>query len=126
MSMNKAEPVVIAESNFLTARLIAATLQGTGHTTAVGRFGDEILKLIDRHHPTVLVLNMNLARPSGLELLRMLQHRPVKLRILAAVSPGQPELRAAAASLGVSDFFEIPFSPEDLATRVARLSEQRV
>lgn len=115
-------PVVVAESNFLTARLIAATLQGTGQTTAVGRFGDEVLRLIERHKATVLVLNMNLARPSGLEFLRMLQQRDIKLRILAAVAAGQPELRAAATSLGVSDFFEIPFNPEDLAARVAALT----
>ena len=121
--MNKAgRPIVVAESNFLTARLISATLQGTGHATAVGRFGDEVLRLIDRHHPAVLVLNMNLARPSGLEFLRMLQQRNIRMNILAAVAPGQPELRAAAASLGVADFFEIPFSPEDLASRVETLN----
>ena len=119
---NAARPVVIAESNFLTARLIAATLQATGHTTVIGRFGDEVLRLIQRHDPTVMVLNMTLARPSGLEFLRMLQQRQVRLQILAAVAAGQPELRAAASSLGVQDFFELPFSPEDLAARVSRMS----
>ncbi len=115
-------PVVVAESNFLTARLFAATLQRSGHAVVIGRFGDEVIRLIERHQSRVVVLNMNLGRPSGLELLRMFQQRNLKIQVLAAIGLGQSELRAAASSLGVHSFFEIPFSPEQLASRVNELA----
>lgn len=121
MAAAKKRPVIIAESNFLTARLLSATLQGAGYPTAIARFGDEVFTLIDKHKAELLVLDMNLARPSGLELLRTLQQKGITLKILAGLSAGQSELRAAAAPLGVADFFEIPFAPEEFAGRVAAL-----
>lgn len=121
MKPTKKVPVIIAESNFLTARLLSATLQGAGYPTAVARFGDEVLSLVEKHHADLLVIDMNLARPSGLELLRSLQQKGITLTILAGLTPGQSELRAAAAPLGVSEFFELPFLPQELAGRVAAL-----
>lgn len=117
----KPKPIVVAESNFLTGRLILSALQSAGHSAVVARSGDEVLRLIDQHQPEVLVLNMNLARPSGLELLRTLQQRQVKVKILAATAVGQAELKASAGTLGVSGFFEFPFSPTELSERVGQL-----
>jgi len=119
--MSSQTPVVVAESNFLTARLFAATLQGSGRPVVIGRFGDEVIRLIERHQARVVVLSMNLARPSGLELLRMMQQRGLNIRVLAAIGLGQSELKAAAGALGVGSFFELPFSPESLVARVAEL-----
>jgi len=114
-------PVLIAESNFVTARLLLASLQAAGHVAVVARSGDEVLKLIDKHKPDLLVLNMNLGRPSGLELLRTLHQRDSMLKVLAATGAGQAEMKASASSLGVHDFFEFPFSPPDLARRVTEM-----
>ncbi|HET7712840.1 MAG TPA: response regulator [Thermoanaerobaculia bacterium] len=117
------KPVVIAESNYLTGRLMVASLQAGGHPAVVGRDGDAIMKLLEMYDPDVLVINMNLGRPSGLELLRTLQQRQAKLKILAAMVPGQAELKAAAGALGVAGFFEVPFSPQDLTQRIEKLIE---
>jgi DNA-binding response OmpR family regulator len=110
--------IIIAESDFLTACLFAASLEGARHTVAIGRDGDQVIKLLELHGATTLVLNMNLSRPSGLEFLRSLRQRRPDVRILAITAPGQWELRAAVRSLGISEFFEIPFSPEDFVGRV--------
>lgn len=122
-SKKSAKPVVIAESNFLTGRLMVASLQAGGHPAVVARDGDAVLKLLEMYDPDILVINMNLGRPSGIELLRTLQLRQAKLKILAAIVPGQAELKAAAGSLGVAGFFEFPFSPQDLNQRIERLIE---
>lgn len=123
--MNSSPTVVVAESNFLTARLFAATLQGGGLSVAIGRFGDEVIRLIERHQARVLLLNLNLARPSGLELLRTIRQKGLKVRILAVVGLGQSELKASASALGVQSFFEIPFVPEQLLARVSELGGER-
>ena len=121
MTRPKSRPVVIGESNFLTGRLLLSTLQAAGLPGVVGRDGDGVLRLLQMHNPALLVLNMNLSRPSGLELLRVLQHKHAKVKILAVTAPGQAELKATAGSLGVAAFFEFPFSPEELTLQVEQL-----
>lgn len=121
MTRPKPRRVVIGESNFLTGRLLLATLQAAGLPGVVGRDGDGILRLLQMHNPALLVLNMNLSRPSGLELLRVLRQKHAKVRILAVTAPGQAELKAAASSLGVAAFFEFPFAPDELTRQIESL-----
>lgn len=111
-------PVVVAEDNFLTARLIAACLQQAGQTVVLARNGDEVIHLIQKYNPSLVLLNLNLIRPSGVELLRFLRPRRSGLKVLAMTAPGQAELKSAAASLGVGGFFETPFFPQELASTV--------
>lgn len=121
MPVAKRTPIVVAESNFLTGRLLVASLQAGGRPAVVGRDGDAVLRLLDAHSPELLILNMNLARPNGIELLRTIRQSKKNVRVLAATAPGQAELRAAAGALGVVDFMEFPFAPAELSEHVARL-----
>jgi DNA-binding NtrC family response regulator len=117
--------VVVGESNFVTARLLVAALQNGGYTAVAGTTGEHVVALIEKHAASVLVLNLNLLQPSGLELLRILRNRPARLRILAAMSAGQADMRPIATSLGVGGFFELPFAPAALTEQLHNLVEQR-
>lgn len=111
-------PIVIAEDNFVTARLLASSLQAEGCTTVIARDGDEAVALINKHNPDLLLLNLNLSRPSGVELLRTLQLHRSRLRVIAVTTPGQADMKSVASSLGVSAFFEVPFHPAELLQQV--------
>ncbi len=117
------KPVIVAESNLLTGRLIAATLEHGGHQAILAKDGDDVLKLLQTQSPDVLLLNLNMTRPSGVELLRVLHQRNARLKILACTAPGQADLKTAASSLGVSGFFEAPFDPQELNQQVLALLE---
>lgn len=122
MSVKKsAKPIIVAESDFLTGRLLIASLQAAGHAAIVARDGDDVLKLLATYEPDVLLLNMNLSRPGGVEVLRTLQLRDPRLKILASTAAGQSELKASAKSLGVHGFFEMPFKPAEIASQVEQL-----
>lgn len=116
--------IVVGESNFVTSRLLVASLQAAGYVAVAGRTGEDVVALIDKHGSDVLILNLNLMQPSGIELLRTLQNRPVKLKILAATNSGQADMRPVATSLGVVDFFEMPFAPSALTAQLHRILEQ--
>ena len=73
--------------------------------------------------PSVVVVNMNLNRPNGLELLRALYHTNKGLKILSITSPGQSEMKAAANAMGVDGFLELPFAPAEFAQRVKQILE---
>jgi len=113
--------IVVGESNFVTARLLVASLQAGGWTAVAGTTGEDVVALIDKHASNVLVLNLNLMQPGGIALLRILQSR--RLKIIGVTNSGQADMRPLAASLGVSSFFELPFVPSDFTTQMRNLVE---
>lgn len=110
--------ILIAEENFLTARLLSATLAGAGLQCLHARNGDEAIDLALEHRPALLLLNLNFARPNGVELIRSLRTLGVATPILGMTLPGQADLRSAASALGVRSFLESPFDPSEVPTRV--------
>lgn len=114
--------VVVAEDNFLTAHLIVAALEKAGYRAFAGRDGDEVWGLVAEHRPRVLIVNLNLSRPSGMELLRSLNKEHRNLRAIAFLAPAQADLRPQAAAFGAEAFFEPPFDPAALIAEVARLA----
>lgn len=113
--------IIVGESSFVTARLLIASLQAGGWSAVAGTTGEDVVSLLEKHATDVLVLNLNLMQPSGIELLRILQSR--RLKILVATSAGHADLRAVATSLGVSGFVEFPFVPSDFTTQLRELLE---
>lgn len=110
--------VLIAEENFLTARLLSATLTGAGLRCLHARNGEEAVGLALEHRPALLLLNLNFARPNGVELIRSLRTMGVSTPILGMTLSGQADLRSAAGALGVRSFLESPFDPAEVATRI--------
>lgn len=113
--------VVVAEDNFLTSHLIVATLENAGYNAEAGRDGDVVFRLVEKLAPRVLVINLNLSRPSGFELLRSLRPHESGMRVIAFLAPGQADLKPQAVALGADCFFESPFEPDALVREVARL-----
>lgn len=115
--------VVVAEDNFLTAQLIVAALAAVGVRGQAGRFGDQVLALVDEHRPKVVIVNLNFSRPSGLELLRVLRVPDRGARAIALINPGQADMKPQAQAYGATVFFENPFDPAELAGRTLDLLE---
>lgn len=119
--MESQRPIIVAESDFLTGALLIASLESAGRRALIARDGETVLQLIGAHEPELLVLSMNLSRPGGVQMLRTLQQKGVRVNILATTRAGQANLRATARTLGVSAFLELPFSPDELNQRVERM-----
>ncbi len=117
-NMGTSPRVVVAEDNFLTSHLIIAALDAVGVPAKGGRFGDQVIALVDELRPTVIVLNLNFSRPSGLELLRMLRVEERGIKPIVLINPGQADLRPQAQGYGAEVFFENPFDPAALAGQV--------
>ena len=114
-------PILVAESDFLTGTLLVAALEAAGHRALIARDGDALTDLLQSADPALLILSMNFARPAGVRMLRTVRQKSVRVPILATTRIGQAKLRAAARTLGVSEFVELPFSPDDLRQVVQRL-----
>lgn len=120
--------VLVIEDDFLKARLLVASLQthlGSRHIF-VARDGDQAFSIIREHHPDVILLNMNLSRPSGVEFLRLLKtsRNGHPYNIVAMTHRGQGDLRNAASTFGATHFVESPYSPADLSASIARAAKE--
>lgn len=118
MCPSSGSPIVVAESDFLTGTLLVAAIEAAGRRALMARDGEGLLELTERQEPDLLVLNMNLARPGGVQMVRSLRQKGVNVPILAVTRTGQENLRAAARALGVTAFLELPFSPHELYLQI--------
>jgi DNA-binding response OmpR family regulator len=89
-----------------------------GHDVVSATDGEEALEVFSESEPDLVVLDLMLPKISGLEVCRrMREDRRVPLIMLTARS--EEEERIEGLSLGADDYVVKPFSPRELAARVA-------
>ena len=98
--------------------VVGLYLRRDGHAVVEAADGEEALELYGRTSPDLVVLDLMLPKLSGLEVCRRLgAERRVPLIMLTA--RGEEEDRIVGLSLGADDYVTKPFSPRELAARVA-------
>jgi len=89
-----------------------------GHDVVSARDGEEALEVFRDVEPDLVVLDLMLPSLGGLEVCRRMREvRRVPLIMLTAL--GEEEERIVGLSLGADDYVVKPFSPRELAARVA-------
>ena len=98
--------------------VVGLYLRRDGHTVVAAADGDEALRLNQIHQPDLVVLDLMLPKINGLEVCRRIQaERRVPLIMLTA--KGEEEDRIIGLGVGADDYVTKPFSPRELAARVA-------
>jgi CheY-like chemotaxis protein/phosphoribosyl 1,2-cyclic phosphodiesterase len=95
-------------------------LSQDGHVVVEASGGREALALIDAHPPDLLVLDLLMPAPGGLEVLRILRSRPATaaLPVVVLTALDDEATTRAGFDLGASDYLTKPFSIPQLAARV--------
>ncbi len=100
--------------------VVGLYLRREGHTVVPAAGGDEALELYQRHRPDLVVLDLTLPKLDGLEVCRRIRsERHVPLIVLT--TKDKEEDRVLGLSMGADDYVVKPFSPRELAARVAVL-----
>lgn len=115
--------VVIAEDDNVTALLTTEVLRRAGFTVVRANDGEAALEEVERHRPRVMILDINMPRRDGLEVLRIVRRNLERaaLRILVLSSHAQADVAERARRDGADDYLIKPFAPNDLVERVRRL-----
>jgi two-component system response regulator ResD len=98
--------------------VVGLYLRRDGHEVVSAADGEEALSVFGESEPDLVVLDLMLPKLSGLEVCRRMRaDRRVPLIMLTA--RGEEEERVVGLSLGADDYVVKPFSPRELAARVA-------
>ena len=110
--------VLIVDDEPNIREVVGLYLRRDGHEVVSAADGEEALSLFGSAVPDLVVLDLMLPKVGGLEVCRRMRaERRVPLIMLTA--RGEEEERIVGLSLGADDYVVKPFSPRELAARVA-------
>jgi CheY-like chemotaxis protein/phosphoribosyl 1,2-cyclic phosphodiesterase len=102
-------------------RLLAkSVLEQSGHTVSQASGGDEALALIRKQRPDLVVLDLMMPPPDGLEVLWILRSKPetASLPVVILTASGDEGIARLSFDLGATDLLNKPFTPPQLDARV--------
>ena len=113
---------LVAVDDVVVLALLTAALQAAGWTVAVARDGIEALRTLDNQSFQLLILELNLPRRTGWEVLqgvgRLTRPRP---KVLVTTVQQGPRLESQVRACGADDFVARPFALDQLRARLERL-----
>ncbi len=119
--------ILVADDDPDILELVKLRLELSGHPTLGARDGAEALELIQLHLPALCILDVQMPRMSGFEVLHRMRAddatRGIPVILLTASVQDQDVIMGLES--GADDYLRKPFTPIDLQTRVAALINGR-
>jgi DNA-binding response OmpR family regulator len=118
MTSDQAGRVLVVDDDETVRDVVRRYLEVAGFTVDMAGDGAEGLAKFGAHEPDLVVLDVMMPGINGLEVCKRLrQVSQVPIVMLTAL--GEEENRIAGLQLGADDYVTKPFSPKELALRVA-------
>lgn len=112
--------VVVVEDEKDIRELVRYHLEREGYRVIEADRGDDVLALVGRQQPDLLILDLMLPGLSGLEICRALRNdaATADLPIVILTAKAAEADRIAGLEIGADDYVTKPFSPRELIARV--------
>lgn len=128
------ETILVVDDSLEIARVLDEyMLTPQGYKVLYAPNGQKGLTQAVTHHPDLILLDMNMPRMSGMEMLEALRQTDCKAPVIFMTMHGSERVAVDAFRLGVSNYLIKPFGPEEVleainealrATRLAREKEE--
>jgi DNA-binding response OmpR family regulator len=113
--------VLVVDDDPTLRGLVAYALRQEGFLVLEAGDGPAALKAIDDEAPELLVLDVNLPRMSGFEVVKRMRSDEVEIPVLLLTARSDEEDQIRGLELGADDYLTKPFSPRTLIARVHAL-----
>ncbi|MCX6598753.1 MAG: response regulator [Acidobacteria bacterium] len=111
---------LVADDDWVSREVVCAILERQGYECIRAKSGHETRALLYRHHPGLMILDLNMPLGGGLDVLSTLKQappqKPVKTMILTGSS--DTEDIQLAASLGATNYMTKPLVTAEFITRI--------
>lgn len=117
--MNGRKTILLVEDDDSVRQLVRMTLELHDFHVVEASGGAEGLRMLKRHRPDAVVLDLMMPGMGGERVLTQLRAEPATRRTPVVVVSGKPEVGLEVVGLvGQENFIVKPFDPEALAERV--------
>jgi two-component system NtrC family sensor kinase len=115
------ERVLVIEDNPETQRLLAElVLEPNGYRSLAAMDGETGLRMALEEKPDIIVLNMQLPKMNGIEVMQELRNQNIDTPIIFTSIRESVELAVQAFRLGARDYIIKPFSPLEMQEAIRR------
>jgi len=119
--------ILLVEDEDSLRRVMSDLLQREGYRVVEAADGVAALEQVDRHAPDVVLLDLNLPRLDGYEVLSQLRSRPATaaLPVIVLTAKGDEDNEVRVLRQGADDFLTKPFRPRALSARLDAVLHRR-
>ena len=119
--------IMIAEDDEAILELLVTRMRIAGYHTSQERDGLAALESIRRTPPSACILDVNMPKLDGLQVLKRMRADPLTAHVpvLVLTARRAPDDIKTAIRLGATDYLTKPFNDEQLLARVSRLLRRR-
>ncbi|HET9673078.1 MAG TPA: response regulator [Actinomycetota bacterium] len=116
MTAHESPSVLVVDDEPQVAWVLRFSLEHEGFHTYTASNGLEALEEVEKHRPSVMILDLMMPEMDGWTVLQRMQRLPVaeRPRVIIVSALNGPEEKAKATSLGVDAFVPKPFDVEEL------------
>jgi DNA-binding response OmpR family regulator len=114
------DEILIVDDDRDVAQTIGITLKRRGFRVQVAYSGMEALRMLQRFHPDLIILDVSMPGIDGFEVCRRLRRNEETeaLPIIFLTARGLDDDRIEGFRVGADDYLSKPFNPEELVLRV--------
>jgi two-component system, OmpR family, response regulator ResD len=109
--------VLVVDDEPIVRGVVVRYLEREGYRTLEADDGETARVLLERHDPSLVVLDVMLPGTDGLELCRWIRQRS-ELPVIMLTARGDEADRIVGLELGADDYVTKPFSPRELVARI--------
>jgi DNA-binding response OmpR family regulator len=113
--------ILVAEDDLPVAKFLSSGLEGERYDVRLATDGAEVLRLLADGPCDLLVLDLNLPRISGLEVLQRVRSERPRLPVLILTGSARVEDRVSGLDSGADDYLTKPFAFSELVARIRAL-----
>ena len=117
--------VLIVDDDAASRRLLEVRLRSLECSTAQVSDGEAALNSISRKPPDLMLLDLNMPRMGGMELLNKLKQSGADFPVIVITAHGSVDLAVEAIKAGAYDFLPKPFDPNHLEIVVRKALERQ-
>ncbi len=115
------EHILIVDDGRENREFIAEyVLKPHGYGALMARDGREGLEMAQRHKPDLILLDLQMPRMNGVEMLRAMNEQGIDIPVVLMTFYGSEEIAVEVYRLGVKDYVKKPFTTEEMLMAIER------
>ena len=120
------ERILVVDDDARLRSLLQRFLEDHGYTVRGAHDADQMDRLMDREHFSLIVLDYMLPKQDGIQICKRLRENDVTTPIIMLTAKGSDADRIAGLDAGADDYLHKPFNPKELLARIKAVLRRQV